>query len=47
MNILVSGCAGFSWILIYKKIITNNKYKVLGFDTLNKYYSIKLKKKIK
>ena len=45
MNILVSGCAGFIGYSFIKKIITNNKYKVLGFDNLNKYYSIKLKNK--
>ena len=46
MNILVTGCAGFIGFSLAQKFL--NKYprhKIIGFDNLNDFYSIKLKKK--
>ena len=44
MNILVTGCAGFIGYSLSKKLVLNKKINVLGFDNLNNYYSLKLKK---
>ncbi len=45
MNILITGCAGFIGYSLSKKLLANKKIKVLGFDNLNRYYSLKLKNK--
>ena len=45
MNILITGCAGFIGYSLAKKLLKNNKNNIFGFDNLNKFYSIKLKKK--
>ena len=44
MNILITGCAGFIGYSLSKKLLLNKKINVLGFDNLNNYYSLKLKK---
>ena len=41
--ILVTGAAGFIGSQLSKKLIENN-FNVLGFDNLNDYYDINLKK---
>ena len=41
---LVTGAAGFIGFHITKKLLQEN-YKVIGFDNLNKYYDVDLKKK--
>ncbi len=41
--ILITGCAGFIGFHLAKELSKN--IKVLGIDSLNKYYSVKLKKK--
>ena len=41
--ILITGCAGFIGFHLTNKLLKNNK--VIGIDSLDKYYSIKLKKK--
>ena len=46
MNILISGAAGFIGYHLTKKICENKKFNVLGIDSINGYYSKKLKKKI-
>ena len=46
MNFLISGCAGFIWYHISDFLCKKYKRsKVIGFDNLNNFYSIKLKKK--
>ena len=40
---IVTGSAGFIGFHITKKLLKEN-YKVLGFDNLNSYYDINLKK---
>ncbi len=46
MNILITGCAGFIGFSLTKKFLElNKKNKIIGFDNLNDFYSIKLKKK--
>ena len=46
MNILITGCAGFIGFSLAKKFLKiNAKYKIIGFDNLNNFYSTKLKKK--
>ena len=43
MNILITGCAGFiGYHLCYKLI--SKKHKIIGIDSLNKYYDLNLKK---
>ena len=41
--ILVTGCAGFIGFHVAKKLL-QKKYKIIGIDNINSYYSIKLKK---
>lgn len=41
-KILITGVAGFIGFSVAKKLI--KKYKIIGIDNLNKYYSVKLKK---
>ena len=45
MNILITGCAGFIGYSLSAKLLKNKKIKIFGFDNLNKFYSVKLKKK--
>ena len=45
MNILITGCAGFLGFSLAKKLLSQGNYNILGIDNINKYYSIKLKKK--
>ena len=46
MNILITGSAGFIGFSLAKKFLKlNPKNKIIGFDNLNNFYSIKLKKK--
>ena len=45
MNILISGAAGFIGYHLAKQICQNRKFNVLGIDSINGYYSKKLKKK--
>ena len=41
--VLVTGAAGFIGSHLSKKLIENN-FKVIGFDNLNNYYDVNLKK---
>ena len=41
--VLVTGAAGFIGSHLSKKLI-HNKFKVIGFDNLNDYYDVALKK---
>lgn len=41
-SILITGCAGFIGYHV-SKLLLDRKYKVVGLDTLNNYYSVKLK----
>ncbi len=43
MKILLTGCAGFIGYHLTSKLISEN-HKVIGVDSLNKYYDINLKK---
>ena len=46
MNILITGVAGFIGFSLSKYILNlNKKHKIYGVDSLNPYYSLKLKKK--
>jgi UDP-glucuronate 4-epimerase len=45
MNILVTGVAGFIGFSFAQELLKNKKYKVIGIDNFDKYYSIKLKQK--
>lgn len=45
MKILITGVAGFIGFSLAKKLCENSKNLVFGIDSLNKYYSIKLKNK--
>lgn len=48
MNFLISGCAGFIGYHLSEYLCKKyKKSKVIGFDNLNNFYSIKLKKKIR
>lgn len=44
MNILISGCAGFIGFSFAQKILLNKNHKVIGIDSIDDYYSVKLKK---
>ncbi|MDB3885884.1 NAD-dependent epimerase/dehydratase family protein [Candidatus Pelagibacter sp.] len=45
MNYLVTGCAGFIGCHVVESILKkNNNSNVIGLDSINNYYSIKLKK---
>ena len=44
MNILVTGCAGFIGFHLCENL-KSSKYKIIGIDNLNNYYSKKYKKK--
>ena len=43
-NILITGCCGFIGYHLTKKLINFKNTKIIGVDSLNRYYSIKLKK---
>ena len=45
MNILITGCAGFIGYSLATKLLKKNNYFIYGIDNLNKFYSVKLKKK--
>ena len=45
MKILISGAAGFIGYHLAKQLCQNRKFNVLGIDSINGYYSKKLKKK--
>jgi UDP-glucuronate 4-epimerase len=46
MKILITGCAGFIGFHLCEKILkTHKKYKIVGIDNLNNYYSVFYKKK--
>ncbi len=46
MNILITGVSGFIGFSLSKYILElSNKHKIYGIDSLNSYYSLKLKKK--
>lgn len=42
-NVLITGCAGFIGFHVCKNLLESSKYKVIGIDNLNPYYSVKLK----
>jgi len=44
MNILITGCAGFIGFSLAQKLLSNKKHKVIGIDSIDNYYSVKLKK---
>ena len=44
MKIFITGVAGFIAFNFAKEILKNKNIKVIGFDNINNYYSIKLKK---
>ena len=43
-TILVTGCAGFIGFSI-SNFLLKKKFKIIGIDSLNNYYNLKLKKK--
>jgi len=45
MRVLITGVAGFIGFHLAEHLSKKKKFSVLGIDSLNKYYSIKLKKK--
>ena len=46
-KLLITGVAGFIGFHLAKKLIKTKKYKLVGIDNLNNYYSVELKKEIK
>ena len=44
MKILVTGSAGFIGYHLVEKLTNNKKNAVLGIDSINNYYSTKIKK---
>ena len=44
MIYLVTGCAGFIGFHLSNNLLKNTKNKVYGIDSLNNYYSTKIKK---
>ena len=44
MKIVVTGSAGFVGFHLIKSLVKNKKNKVLGIDSVNNYYSTKIKK---
>jgi UDP-glucuronate 4-epimerase len=45
MKILITGVCGFIGFNLCNRILENTNYKIIGVDSLNNYYSIKLKHK--
>ena len=46
MNFLISGCGGFIGFHLANYLCKKNvKSKIFGFDNLDNFYSVKLKKK--
>ena len=45
MNILITGCAGFIGYSLSVKLLKKKNVNIIGFDNLNKFYSVNLKKK--
>ena len=46
MKILITGTCGFIGFNLAKKFLESNvKFKIIGIDNFDNYYSIKLKKK--
>lgn len=45
MKYLITGTAGFIGFHLARKLLENKKNQVFGFDNLDDYYSVKLKKK--
>ena len=43
MKILITGTAGFIGYSFSKYLLSNTKYKIIGIDNLNDYYSTKIK----
>lgn len=43
MKILVTGCAGFIGFNLIKKLLNDNNFQIVGVDSVNNYYSTKLK----
>ena len=43
MNILITGCAGFIGYHAAKKFTSDSKNKIIGIDSINSYYSTKIK----
>ena len=43
MKILITGCAGFIGFHLSRKLL-QQKYSVVGIDSLNNYYDVNLKK---
>ena len=43
-NILITGCAGFIGYNL-TKFLLEKRYRIVGIDNLDNYYSINLKKK--
>ena len=44
MRILITGTSGFIGFHLSKRFLKNKKYQVLGLDSINNYYSRKIKK---
>ena len=45
MKILITGVCGFIGFNLCKRILEDSNNRIIGVDSLNTYYSIKLKKK--
>ena len=45
MKYLLTGSSGFIGFHLAKELLKNQDNKVYGLDSLNKYYSVRLKKK--
>ena len=44
MQILITGAAGFIGFNLSKYLLSKSNVKIIGIDSLNNYYSTKLKK---
>ena len=43
-KIIVTGCCGFIGFSLSKKLLVSKNTEVIGIDTINDYYDVKLKK---
>ena len=43
-TVLITGCAGFIGFHFTKKLLDQNKFKIIGVDMMNDYYDVNLKK---